>query len=389
MLPPPLAHLPFPSPAAQATSTELENVIRSEIRESGGWMSFARYMELALYAPGLGYYSAGSAKLGESGDFVTAPELSTLFGRCLAREIAHLLETGLRDVIEVGAGSGALAAELLDALASLGRLPERYLILEVSADLRERQRTHLAQRVPALVNRVQWLEVLPSRLNAVLVANEVLDAIPTHRVRVHGGRIEEAGIALDGRGHAFEPHFRPAEGELLRAAAALALPDDYETEINLAARAFVKSFARVIERGVLLFFDYGFPAAEFYHPQRSRGTLMCHYRHRAHACPFALIGLQDITSHVDFTAIASAGVAAGLEVLGYTTQAQFLVNCGITEILAQTPAENVRAYAPLAGQAQKLLSPAEMGELFKVLALGRGIASPLMGFARGDRTHTL
>lgn len=389
MLPPSLAHLPQPSPAALATSAALENVIRSAIRDSGGWVSFARYMELALYAPGLGYYSAGAAKLGEAGDFVTAPELSALFARCVAREIAQLLEAGLPDVLEVGAGSGALAADLLEALAALGRLPERYLILEVSADFRSRQRARIAERAPALAERVQWLEVLPSRLNAVLLANEVLDAIPAHLVRVRGGRIEEGGVALGARDGAFELRFRPASGELLHAAAALGLPEGYETEINLAARAFVQSFARAIERGALLFFDYGFPAAEFYHPQRSRGTLMCHYRHHAHESPFALVGLQDITSHVDFTAVAQAGVDAGMEVLGYTSQAQFLVNCGITEILGQTPADNVRAYAPLASHAQKLLSPAEMGERFKALALGRGISAPLVGFARGDRAHTL
>ena len=234
---------------------------------------------------------------------------------------------------------------------------------------------------------MQWLEVLPARLNAVLVANEVLDAIPTHVIRKRQGRIEEMGV-VDGV-NGFKASYRSASGEVLVAARALALPDDYETELNLAARALVKSFARLIERGALFFIDYGFPAAEYYHPQRSRGTLMCHYRHHAHDDPFVLVGLQDITAHVDFTAIADAGAQAGLEVLGYTTQAQFLVNCGITEILSETPPENVSAYAPLAAQAQKLLSPAEMGELFKVIALGKGISGPLIGFARGDRAHTL
>jgi SAM-dependent MidA family methyltransferase len=224
-------------------------------------------------------------------------------------------------------------------------------------------------------------------VNAILVANEVLDAIPTHVVRTRDGLVEELGVAL--KADSFERSYRPAGGELLATAIALDLPDDYETEINLAARAFVRSFARLLGRGVLLFIDYGFPAGEYYHPQRSRGTLMCHYRHHAHDDPFALVGLQDITSHVDFTAMAGAGVDAGLRVLGYTTQAQFLVNCGITDILAGTPADDARIYAPLAAQAQKLLSPAEMGELFKVLALGRGIEKPLLGFARGDRVHTL
>jgi SAM-dependent MidA family methyltransferase len=389
MLPAPLSTLPAPPAAAQALSARLEALIRTEIDEAAGWLSFARYMELALYAPGLGYYSAGSVKLGPEGDFITAPELSPLFAGCLARQVAQLLEAGPRDVVELGAGSGMLAAQLLQALAELRRLPERYLILEVSADLRERQRERIGMCAPDLVERVQWLDVLPPQLDAVLIANEVLDAIPTHVVRMRGGTVEELGVIAGDGDKAFERSFRPATGKLLQAAASLALPDDYETEINLSARAFVKSFARVLARGALLFVDYGFPTAEYYHPQRARGTLMCHYRHRAHDDPLVLPGLQDITAHVDFTAIASAGVDAGLSVLGYTNQAQFLVNTGITAMLAKTPAENARTYAPLAAQAQKLLSPAEMGELFKVLALGRAIDLPLVGFARGDRTHTL
>jgi SAM-dependent MidA family methyltransferase len=222
----------------------------------------------------------------------------------------------------------------------------------------------------------------------VLVANEVLDAIPAQVIRTRSGEIEELGVAC-GADETLVRAYRPATGALLRTALALALPDDYETEINLAARVFVKSFARALRRGALVFIDYGFPAAEYYHPQRTRGTLMCHYRHHAHDDPLVLPGLQDITAHVDFTAIASAGVEAGLGVLGYTTQAQFLLNTGIADVLSETPAADVRAYAPLAAQVQKLTSPAEMGELFKVLALGRGVDAPLLGFARGDRTHRL
>jgi len=387
MLPASLSHLPVPSAEAEAVSANLGAHIRSELEHSGGWLSFARFMELVLYTPGLGYYSAGSIKLGPEGDFVTAPELSPLFARCLARQVAQLRAAGIPEVIELGAGSGVLAAELLKALAALEQLPERYLILEVSGDLRERQRARFAKLCPELLERVEWLDVLPRGLEAVLVANEVLDAIPTHVIRTRAGEIEELGVTANGE--AFQHAYRPATGALLRAAATLRLPDDYETEINLAARAFVSSFARVIHRGVLLFIDYGFPAAEYYHPQRSRGTLMCHYRHQAHDDPFVLLGLQDMTAHVDFTAIATAGTDADLSVMGFATQAQFLVNAGITDILAETPATDVRAYAPLAGQAQKLLSSAEMGELFKVLALGRGIDEPLLGFVRGDRTHTL
>jgi SAM-dependent MidA family methyltransferase len=390
MLPSTLAHLPAPSREAQTASAALEAFIRAEIERAGGWLSFARYMELALYAAGLGYYSAGSAKLGEAGDFVTAPELSPLFARCLARQVAQLIGDGVMDVLELGAGSGALAAGLLTELARLDRVPRRYFVLEVSADLRARQHARLETMTPHVRERVHWLDVLPDGLSATVIANEVLDALPVHIVRSRAGEIDELGVTIAGHGSSFERSYRPAAGDVLRAAKALTLPpDNYETEVSLAAPALVKSLAQVLDRGALVFIDYGFPAHEYYHPQRSRGTLMCHYRHRAHDDPFALVGLQDITSHVDFTAIASAGADAGLEVLGYTTQAQFLVNLGITDLLGETPADTTRAYAPLAGQAQKLLSPSEMGELFKVLALGRGISEPLAGFVRGDRTHTL
>ena len=382
-LPESLAHLPAPSPEASEVSARLEARIRSGV-EAAGWLSFAQYMELALYAPGLGYYSAGSAKLGAEGDFVTAPEISPLFARCLARQVGELIGRGIPDVIELGAGSGALAADSLNALAAAGRLPERYRILELSGDLRERQRETIAERAPDFAARVTWLEVLPQDFEAVVVANEVLDAMPTHVIRTRGSEIEELGVD-----DALAPAWRPAGGELLRSARALALADDYQTEINLAARALTKVLGRRLRRGAFVFVDYGFPAAEYYHPQRAAGTLMCHYRHHAHPDPFVLVGLQDITAHVDFTAIATAGIDAGLSVLGYTTQAQFLINTGITDALSETPASDVRAYAPLAAQAQKLLSPAEMGELFKVLALGKGIDEPLVGFARGDRTHTL
>ena len=389
MLPRSPAHLPAPAPEAQALSDRLRSEIRAEIEASGGWITFARFMELALYAPGLGYYSAGSTKLGEPGDFVTAPELSPLFAQCLARQIGDLIDAGIPDVIELGAGSGTLAADLLNALAALGRAPGRYLILEVSAELRERQQSRIRTLAPDLAARVQWLDVLPRRLHATLVANEVLDAVPVHLVRTRAGSVHEVGVSIAPNGELARA-LRPAAGELLAAALALGLPeDDYETEVNLAAPALVKSFARVIDRGAMLFIDYGFPAHEYYHPQRSRGTLMCHYRHHAHDDPFTLVGLQDITAHVDFTAIASAGVDAGLRVLGYGTQAQFLLNCGLADILGRVSPDDVRAYAPLAGAAHKLTSPAEMGELFKVLVFGKGVSGPLLGFARGDRTHTL
>ena len=377
--------LPIPPAEALELSARLHALICKDIAAAGGWISFARYMELALYAPGLGYYSAGSRKLGPAGDFITAPELSPLFGRALARQLAELRQQGLPDILELGAGSGALAAVLLAELAALDSLPERYAILELSADLRERQCQHLLQTVPHLADRVQWLNSLPEQFSGVVLGNEVLDAVPAQRIRSDDGVIAELGVRVVE--HELVWAQQPAANPLAAAARTLALPDDYETELNPAAAALVGSLAQRLKRGALLFIDYGFPAHEFYHPQRNRGTLMCHYRHHAHADPFLWVGLQDITTHVDFSAIARAG--AGLDLLGYTGQAQFLINCGITELLATVPAEDAARYAPLAAQAQKLLSPAEMGELFKVIALGRDVAVPLLGFRRGDRSHTL
>lgn len=380
----PYSGLPQPAADALALSARLDTLIRENIAAAGGWISFARYMELALYEPGLGYYSAGSRKLGAAGDFITAPELSPLFGRVLARQIAPLVGAGIDDIIELGAGSGALAAALLAELAALDRLPRQYRILEVSADLRERQQARLAAAVPAQLPRLQWLDRLPERLDAVVIGNEVLDALPVQRIRVVDGRAQELGVTLD-RNNRYAWDCRPAFPAL--AAAVPELPEAYETEIGLAAQALIADLGQRLQRGLLLFFDYGFPAQEFFHPQRDRGTLMCHYRHHAHGDPFLWPGLQDITAHVDFSAIARA--APQLELCGYASQAQFLVNGGITELLAEVPANDVPRYAPLAAQAQKLLSPAEMGELFKVIALGKNPPAPLQVFRRGDRSHTL
>jgi len=384
--------LPQPTADALAHSERLACHIRDEIRERGGWMGFSRYMELALYAPGLGYYMAGARKLGREGDFVTAPEISPLFGETLARQVAQVLQSGLEQVLEIGAGSGALAASLLCELERLGRLPTRYLILELSADLRERSRDTIAARAPGLMERVAWLNRLPPAFSGVVLGNEVLDAMPVHIVRITEEGIEESGVeAADGG--AFRWAWRPAAGELLEAARELELPPGYTTEIGLVARGFVRSLAQVLERGAAIFIDYGFPRREYFHLQRATGTLMCHYRHHAHDDPFFLPGLQDITSHVDFSAIADTGVDSGMELLGYTTQAQFLINCGITDVLARVPAEDAGRYLPLANQANRLLSPAEMGELFKVIAFGKGLEAefeaPLTGFRNGDRTHTL
>jgi SAM-dependent MidA family methyltransferase len=384
--------LPEPSAEALAHSERLARHIREEIRAQGGWIGFARYMELALYTPGLGYYMAGARKLGRDGDFVTAPEITPLFGETLALQVAQVLQAGERrgenQVLEIGAGSGVLAASLLVELERLGQLPKNYLILELSADLRERSRDTIAARVPQLMERVAWLNRLPPSFSGVVLGNEVLDAMPVHMVRASSAGIEEAGVEVDESG-AFRWGHRPAAGELLEAARELQLAPGYTTEIGLVARGFVATLAGVLERGAAIFIDYGFPEHEYYHPQRSAGTLMCHYRHHAHGDPFFLPGLQDITSHVDFSAMAKTGTDAGMELLGYATQAQFLINCGITDVLARIPPDDIARYLPLSNQANRLLSPAEMGELFKVIAFGKGIDDPLIGFESGDRRHTL
>ena len=387
MLPAHLSHLPAPSAEAAAHSGRLVSLIAAEIAAGGGWISFARYMELALHAPGLGYYSAGARKLGAAGDFITAPELSRLFGQTLAQQVAQVLHAGIPDVIELGAGSGRLARDLLVELLALGCLPQRYLILETSAELRQRQRALLHRELPRLASRVTWLDALPAAFSAVVIANEVLDAMPVHLVAAREPGIDEIGVTATAG--AFTWSVRPAAGDVLAIASELEIAPGYTTEIHPAANAFIRTLASHLERGVALLIDYGFPAREYYHPQRSAGTLMCHYRHHAHADPLCLTGLQDITAHVDFSALANTAAAAGLEVLGYANQAQFLINCGITEVLARTPADDTAAYLPLAAQAQQLVSPAEMGELFKVIALGRNFSPLLLGFARGDKRHTL
>lgn len=381
------APLPAPPPEALALSEQLARLIAAEIERGGGWLSFARYMELALYAPGLGYYTAGARKLGRDGDFVTAPEISRLFGRAVARQLSQLANDGPGELLEIGAGSGALAADLLLELERLGCPPARYLILELSPDLRDRSRDTLAARAPRLLERVAWLNRLPPAFTGTVIGNEVLDAMPAHLFQREGDLVKELGVTY--AGGRFGWASRPVTSPPAPPDPSCFPADGYRTEFQYAACGFIRSLGDLLTRGVALFFDYGFPRREFYHPQRARGTLMCHYRHRAHDDPFFLPGLQDITCHIDFTAIAGAATASGLEVLGYTSQAQFLVNCGITELLAEVPPENAARYAPLAAQAQKLLSPAEMGELFKVIALGRGVRDRLRGFADGDRRHAL
>jgi SAM-dependent MidA family methyltransferase len=383
------ASLPAPSAEALAHSRRLSALIAAETARAGGWIGFDRYMQLALYAPGLGYYAAGARKFGDAtsgGDFVTAPEISPLFAAALARQVEQAFDHCALQVLEFGAGTGVLARDLLAALAAFGPRgrPPEYMIVEVSADLRARQQATLGARG---IRNVRWLDAPPPGFDGVVIANEVLDAMPARLFVKSDGAVRERGIV--GAENGFRYASMPADQSLLDAVRAIEaetgpLPDGYGSEIGSIAAAWMGSVAEWLARGLLLVIDYGFPRREYYHPQRAMGTLMCHYRQHAHTDPLWLPGLNDITAHLDFTALADAAHGAGLRVAGFTSQANFLLNCGLLDALRQrhTPAA--------VNQAQRLLSEAEMGELFKVLAVTRGLdETPLVGFARGDRLHRL
>lgn len=383
-----MSSLPIPNAEAQAQSRQLAALIQAKIEQSAGWLSFADFMQMALYMPDLGYYSGGAKKFGIGGDFVTAPEISPLFAQTLARQVAQVLAMTSGDVLELGAGTGKLAADLLLALHAAENAPKHYFILEVSAYLRQIQKETLQELLsPELLARVVWLDALPQNFLGVIIGNEVLDAIPLHLIHKTSGSLYERGVAhADG----FIWQDRQLEtGELYDLAASLDLPDEYLTEICPAVTGLITSLAQVLQCGVIIMVDYGFSAREYYHPQRNLGTLMCHYQHYSHTDPLINVGLQDITAHVDFTSVARAGVGHGLDLSGFCTQAQFLMNCGILDLISQVPAHDMAKYAPLAAAAQKLLSPAEMGDLFKVIAFSKQIEQPLLGFSAGDKTHTL
>jgi SAM-dependent MidA family methyltransferase len=380
--------LPLPTQDALAHSNRLRETIRQDIAAQGGWIPFSRFMELALYAPGLGYYTAGARKFGEAGDFITAPELSSLFGRTLAKQLIEVMQASTPHILELGAGSGKLALDILGELEKRGALPDCYSILEVSADLRQRQQALLQEQAPQLAARVRWLDALPEKFSGAVIGNEVLDALPVHLLYWSGGLILERGVA-DKEGLFVWQDNQLGCLSLLDIAKGIRVPDDYLSEVCIAARGLVASLCERLEKGAMIFIDYGFGAKEYYHPQRSRGTLMCHYRHHSHDDPFYLPGLQDITAHVDFTAVAEAAIDHGAHFLGYTSQASFLMNNGVTEFFGDIPLDDVKAYAPLSAQLQKLTSPAEMGELFKVIALGKELDQPLAGFLRGDLSRLL
>jgi len=386
--------LPAPGPSALAQSEALLARIRAELEAAGGWLPFDRYMELALYAPGLGYYSGGARKFGLRGDdgsdFVTAPELSPLFAATLARPLAEALQaSGTREVMEFGAGTGKLAAGLLNALDALGTPFERYSIVDLSGELRERQRETIEAAAPALAAKVRWLDALPERFEGVVIGNEVLDAMPVRLFASGGGAWSERGVVWRDQTLAFDDRPVSAAADIALLSDIETAGDDYVTETHDAARAFTRTICTMLARGAAFFIDYGFPRHEYYHAQRAQGTLMCHYRHRAHGDPFVYPGLQDMTAHVEFTGIAEAGIDAGAELLGFTSQARFLLNAGITEALSEIDPADTARFLPAANAVQKLLSEAEMGELFKVIAFSRGLDDTLRAFSSGDRSHTL
>ena len=392
-----MSTLPKPSADAQTHSEQLAYLIQRAIETAGGWISFAEYMQFALYATTHGYYSGGSQKFGDfkngGGDFVTAPEISPLFAQAISKQIAPVLVETDGDILELGAGTGKLAADILLTLVQLEAdfkaLPRQYFILEVSDHLRQVQLETLQKKLPAeLMQRVVWLNCLPKTFNGAVIGNEVLDAIPVHLIHNTAEGLYARGVAFDEKSFVFKD-MPLTDQHLLEIVNKLNLPEGYLTEICPAASGLIASLASMLEHGIILMIDYGFAAREYYHPQRNQGTLMCHYQHYAHIDPLINVGLQDITAHVDFTSIAYAGVNHGLVLSGFCSQAQFLMNCGILDLMSQVSPNDMARYAPLAAAAQKLLSPAEMGDLFKVIALSKNYEAPLLGFANGDKSHTL
>jgi SAM-dependent MidA family methyltransferase len=400
-----LSNLP-PLDAEQAQHGALVlQTVRAAIERQGGWLSFDDYLRIVLYAPGLGYYSAGSGKIGSGGDFVTAPEVSELFGRALARQCAEVLQLAGGDVLELGAGSGALAAGVLVSLQQLGRLPQHYYILEVSADLRWRQQQRLASLPAELRSRVRWLDALPETpLAGVVLANEVADALPFKRFVIGADALLERGVALSAQGQLIDAD-RPADSALRAQVALIAAslpapasgapasgapwpwPAGYQSELCPMLLPWIAAIAAALSHGAVLLIDYGLARHEYYHPQRFDGTLRCHFRQRAHEQPLLYPGLQDISAWVDFTRVAEAGVDAGLTLAGYCTQAAFLLANGIEADVAAS--ETTLDRARLAFQARELLLPGAMGETFKVMALTRGLTAPLRGFQYQDLRGSL
>ncbi|GHD66552.1 class I SAM-dependent methyltransferase [Jeongeupia chitinilytica] len=387
--------LPAPGADAAAASAALVGRIQEALLAAGGWLPFSDYMRLALYSPGLGYYSGGAAKFGAEGDFTTAPELSPLFGACIADTaaavLAALAEQGRHgDVLEFGAGTGKLAAQLLLGLERLGRLPARYSVVDLSGELRERQRATIATSAPHLLDRVEWLDALPETFTGFVVGNEVLDAMPCALVhRDAAGRLFERGVVRQDGALGWQD--RPlTAGPLHALATALELPNGYTTEIQPEMHAFVRSVAGMLSTGAVLWLDYGFAHAEYYHPERHMGTLIGHYRHHTVHDPFFWPGLTDLTCHVDFSAVYREADAAGLALEGYAPQAQYLLGAGLLDKLAALGPDHPGYLAQVAA-VQKLTSPAEMGDLFKAIAFSKDLPldALLPGFDGRDDSHKL
>ena len=383
--------LPAMSTEEESHSRQVSQLIRERTAKAGGWLPFDAFMELALYAPGLGYYTAGGTKIGRGGDFTTAPEVSDLFSVCVTRQCSEVLQRTGGSILELGAGTGRMAATVLSTLASLGELPEQYLILEVSADLRERQRVRI-EKLPAQAReRVVWLDALPETpMRGVILANEVLDALPCQRVLIRDGQVCELGVAVRAGSADSTSDFIEVEraaGEVVAEAwrsiasgLPVELPSIYRTELCTRVTPWIAGLGECLQNGAMLLFDYGLPRSHYYHPQRTDGTLRCHFKQRAHDDPFINVGVQDITAWVDFTRVAEAADEAGLQVSGFATQAAFLLGLGIESLVTD---------ARLASEARQLLMPGEMGEAFKAMALTRGLEAPLSGFSVQDLRHSL
>ena len=380
--------LPLPSPAAQQSSANLQTLLAEEIKKHRNWIPFSRFMELVLYAPQYGYYTGGSHKIGNDGDFITAPTLTPLFARTLARQLQELLPQTAGNIYEFGAGTGQLAADLLNNLSDG---INRYYIIEISPELAARQKDLIQTLAPQAAQKIVHLSALPETFDGIIIGNEVLDAMPVEIIRKdEGGSFEHVGVCLDN--DRFTYLARPLHDLQLSALASLYFPkitSPYTSELHPQQYAFIRTLASRLEHGCMIFIDYGFDAAQYYHPQRNQGTLIGHYRHHVIHNPFDFIGLADLTSHVNFTDIAQAGTDAGLDLIGYLPQSHFLLNLGITELLAQTGKTDSAAYIREAAAVQKLIDQHEMGELFKVIAFGKNINIDWTGFCFGDICHKL
>jgi SAM-dependent MidA family methyltransferase len=391
--------LPEPDEVALRLSEDLLKSISLAIMENGGSISFEHYMKMALYEPGLGYYSAGSSKIGSQGDFVTAPELSPIFSRCVANQCQQVLsEIASGCILELGPGTGAMAVDILRELERNNALPKVYYMLEPSADLRQRQQQKVKHEIPHIEERVVWLDHLPEeKIRGIILANEVIDAMPVKRF-VIDKEIEEIFVAcesgendqtrLQWNKKAIDQNSMKVVQEML-ATLKETLPMPYITEVNFYIKPWLNSLSDILDKGLILISDYGYPRQELFHPQRHAGTLICHYRHHVHDDPFLYPGLQDITASVDFTAVAEAAVDVNLHVSGFTTQAHFLIACGLDQFVLEQETDDVTERTKMTHQVTKLTMPGEMGEKFKFIGLTKALDIQLKGFSFIDQRARL